>query len=80
VLTLEGKELFTINDFTRENAAGGTVVRVKLPTDVLDTGDYQLQLGGVGPDGQLVNPVRYYFGLIKQDRNIATENPTPPGS
>lgn len=77
VSTLEGTELFTINDFQREN---GNVLRVDIPTDDLPTGDYQLQLGGIAPDGGLIDAVRYYFGLIKHDRNVASEYSAPPGS
>ena len=78
VSTLEGTELFTINDFHRETDSGRTVLRVNLPTEVLPTGDYELQLGGIGPDGQLTNPVRYYFGLIKHGRNVASETESVP--
>lgn len=66
VATVEGTELFGIDDLKQENESGHTFVRLKIPTEFLDTGDYQVQLGGVGSDAQLINPVRYYFGVLKQ--------------
>ena len=66
VATVEGTELFGIDELKQETDSGRTLVQLKIPTEFLDTGDYQVQLGTVGPDSQLANPVRYYFGVIKQ--------------
>ncbi len=61
---VEGTELFAI-DLEPESEAGKAVVHLKIPPEVLNTGDYQIQLSGIRPDGQLDSPVRYYFGVIK---------------
>jgi hypothetical protein len=66
VLTVEGNELFAIDGLTPEAGAGATVVSLKIPTEFLTTGDYQIQLRGVAPDGQLDEGVRYSFRVIKQ--------------
>jgi len=65
VATVEGIEMFGIDNLKQEVESGRTFVQLKIPTEFLDTGDYQVQLGGIGPDAQLTNPVRYYFGVIK---------------
>ncbi|MGA9993889.1 MAG: hypothetical protein WBP93_00680 [Pyrinomonadaceae bacterium] len=65
VLTVEGEELFAAGELTRETDAGGGVVILKIPSEFLTTGDYQIQLRGVVADGQLDNPVRYNFRVIK---------------
>jgi Uncharacterized protein conserved in bacteria len=64
VSTVEGVEQFAVA-LERDNNSGPGSVLFKIPTQFLNTGDYQIQLSGVGPDGQLDNPVRYYFGVIK---------------
>jgi hypothetical protein len=64
VSTVEGVEQFAVA-LERDNNSGTGSVLFKIPTQFLNTGDYQIQLSGVGPDGQLDNPVRYYFGVIK---------------
>jgi len=65
VSTVEGVELFAVENLERESEAGTAVVHLKIPTEFFNTGDYQIQLGGIRPDGQSDSPVRYYFGVIK---------------
>jgi hypothetical protein len=64
VSTVEGVEEFAV-DLERNNNAGTGSMLFKIPIQFLNTGDYQIQLSGIGPDGQLDSPVRYYFGVIK---------------
>lgn len=59
VLTAEDTELFGVADLTRE----GGVVYLKIPSEVLNTDDYQIQL--TGTDGVAEAPVRFYFRVIK---------------
>jgi anti-sigma-K factor RskA len=65
VLTVEGDELFAVEELTPETDAGVPVVLLKIPSEFLITGDDQVQLRGVAAPGQLDNPVRYNFRVIK---------------
>lgn len=65
VSTVEGNELFAVENLEPESEAGTAVVHLKIPTEFLNTGDYQIQLGGIPTNRQSDNPMRYYFGVIK---------------
>jgi hypothetical protein len=61
VLTVEGDELFAVDGLTPE--ADAATILLRIPTEFLATGDYQIQLRGAaaGLDG---SPVRYSFRVI----------------
>lgn len=66
VLTVEGDELFAVEGLTPETDVGVAVVLLKIPSEFLTTGDYQIQLRGVAAGGQPDNAVRYNFRVINQ--------------
>lgn len=63
VLTAEDEELFAVEGLTPEVDAGVATVLLKIPSEFIHTGDYQVQLrrDTAGDD----NVVRYYFRVIK---------------
>ncbi|MCA1565909.1 MAG: hypothetical protein LC803_09780 [Acidobacteria bacterium] len=65
VFTVEGDELFAVEELTPEADAKAAAVLLKIPTEFLPTGDYQIQLQGVA-DGQLAKAVLYNFRVIKK--------------
>lgn len=66
VLTVEGEELFAADGLTSEVEAGIPAIRLSLPAEFLATGDYQVQLRRVAPDGVLTEVGRYSFRVINQ--------------
>lgn len=66
VSTVEGKELFAVNDLASEVDAGGATVLFKIPTEFLPTGDYQIQLRVRTADGKIENVRRYHFRVTNK--------------
>lgn len=64
-LTGEGEELFAIAGLTPQAEAGVAVVVLKIPTEFLTRGDYEIQLRGGASDSQPYSTVRYYFRVLK---------------
>lgn len=62
VRTVEGRELFTIDDLKSE--LGVNVVVLRIPSEFLLTGDYQIQLYGISEDGAPASVARYDFRVI----------------
>jgi hypothetical protein len=52
VKTVDGNKLFSVDDLLPEKNQGGSSVLVRVPTEVLPTNDYQLDLNGMNPNGQ----------------------------
>jgi hypothetical protein len=65
VLTVEGEELFAVNNLKSEVDAGLAAVRLNIPTEFLATSDYQIQLRAVAADGSSAETGRYSFRVIK---------------
>jgi anti-sigma-K factor RskA len=66
VLTVEGDELFAIDGLRFESDAGVATVLLKIPSEFLMTGDYQIQLRGEAADGSVSDAVRYNFRVINK--------------
>lgn len=66
VLTVEGDELFGVNNLKSDVDTGVAAVRLNLPTEFLATGDYQIQLRAVAVGGGAAEVGRYSFRVIKQ--------------
>ena len=65
VSTIEGEELFAIEGLRSEVDAGVAVIILKIPSEFLPTGDYQIQLRGVAADWRVEDAARYNFRVIK---------------
>ncbi|MDX6574249.1 MAG: hypothetical protein QOE96_202 [Blastocatellia bacterium] len=63
VRTVEGRELFTIDNLKSES--GVNVVVLRIPSEFLSTGDYQIELYGISEDGVAASVALYDFRIIK---------------
>lgn len=66
VLTVEGEELFAVDGLMPESGAGATAIPLKIPSEFLPTGDYQIQLRGAAADGRAEDATRYNFRIINR--------------
>lgn len=66
VSTVEGDELFGVNNLKSDVDTGGAAVRLNLLTEFLATGDYQIQLRAVAAGGSVAEAGRYSFRVIRQ--------------
>lgn len=59
VQTVEGREPFTIEGLKPQ--AGAADLLLRIPSEFLSTGDYQIELKGIASDGQEEDAARYNF-------------------
>jgi hypothetical protein len=65
VKTVEGDELFAVADLkpTADTSVG--VILLRIPSEFLSSGDYQIELQGTPQDGQAAPVAHYSFRIIK---------------
>jgi hypothetical protein len=68
LLTVEGREMFTVRGLRATTAAAGRAVTCKVPARLLDGGDYLLALRRTSRDGQLKDAGEYYFRVTREPR------------
>ncbi|HEY0377991.1 MAG TPA: hypothetical protein VGC87_13815 [Pyrinomonadaceae bacterium] len=61
--TVEGTELFAVGGL--EPASGAAEVLLRIPSEFLPAGDYQIELKGVAADGHEESAARYFFRVRK---------------
>ncbi|MFL6332468.1 MAG: hypothetical protein ACJ754_03905 [Pyrinomonadaceae bacterium] len=64
VLPVGGEELFTVRGLTQQLDAGRATITLNIPTELLSTGDYEIQLRAGTDDDRSPEPKRYYFRVI----------------
>jgi len=65
VRTVEGGELFAVSGLKPKMGTGSAVFLLRIPTEFLPTGDYQIELQGISADSQTAEVARYNFRVIK---------------
>jgi len=68
VRTAEGTEFFAASDLVPN--VDGTLVLLNTPAEIIHTGDYQLELSGIAPDGRSEVVGRYQFRVIRKSSQI----------
>lgn len=67
VKTVEGVELFAVSDLKPEADTGVRIILLRIPSDFLPNGDYQIELQGIPGDGQAVPVGHYNFRIVRND-------------
>ena len=65
VMPVGGNKLFSVDDLLPEQDQGASSVLVRIPTEVLTTNDYQLDLNGIAPNGQ-ISTTRFNLRVINR--------------
>ena len=65
VMPVGGSKLFSVNDLLPEQDQGRSSVLVRIPTEVLTTNDYQLDLNGIAANGQ-ISTTRFNLRVINR--------------